>query len=97
MTRLFAGVALAALLAACATPKNASAPDKVVVQQSKVAVAVACSADTGSQPAFADTTAAIRAAPNVFERAKLYAAGRQQRIARDAKLQAGNAGCAPSR
>ncbi|MDR3512607.1 MAG: hypothetical protein P4L73_13310 [Caulobacteraceae bacterium] len=91
MTRAIIAAALCALLAACGT---ASGPDRVTIQQQLVPVAVACDADPGLRPAFADAPAAIAAAPNIFERAKLYAAGRQQHLDWEARLEASRTGCA---
>lgn len=59
----------------------------------RVPIAVKCAADPGQDPAFADTPEAIRQAADIFERVKLLLAGREQREARIAELEAANAGC----
>lgn len=78
------------LAGCCAAP--ARRPSSLV-QPVVLPVAQPCSADPGPAPAFVDTAAAIVAAPDVFVRAKIYAAGRQQRIAWEARLAAANAAC----
>jgi hypothetical protein len=77
-------------LAACAAGPR-PAPN-VVTQVETLAVPEPCSASVAA-PDFPDTAEAIRAAPNIHERAKLYAAGRQLRIAYEAELAAAIAGC----
>lgn len=91
MTRPALSLLLCAALAGCATAPVASVP--AIVQPSLVPIAEPCAIDPGPKPAFADPSAAIAAAPNIYERAKLYAAGRQQRLAWEARLEAANAGC----
>jgi hypothetical protein len=76
-------------LTACAT---ASEPTIRTVRV-EVPVAVKCATDPGPRPEYPDTDAAIAGAPNVFELAKLYRAGRGLRIAREAVLEASVAGC----
>lgn len=90
MTRLILAAVALACLAGCAAP---SGPPSPIIQRSYVPIAVPCSVDPGQEPVFADSTEAIIAAPNVLERAKIYAAGRQQRIAWEAHLAAVAAGC----
>lgn len=78
-------------LGGCAhAPPAATAP---VVQPVLVPLAQACAVDPGPRPDFPDQTAAILAAPNIFERAQLYAAGRQAHLDWEARLEAANAGC----
>lgn len=92
MTRVLLVAALCGLLAACATHPAA---DRVMLRRQFVPVAEPCSADPGPPPAFADTPAAIAAARNIYERARLYAAARQQRLDWEARLVRANAGCRP--
>jgi hypothetical protein len=91
MTKTMLSVAVCVALAACATAPEG--PQQVSVQISKVPVAEPCAANPGQQPDFPDTPAAIGAAANIFERAKLYASGRQLRLDWEARLEAANAGC----
>jgi len=90
MTRVLLSIALAALLAACATPSKG--PDTGQVTKSLIPVPVACSADPGKKPDMVDTQGNITAAKNIVERSKLYAAGRQQHLDWEARLEAAN-GC----
>lgn len=78
-----------AVLAACAAASPSTAPRVALTP-----VPVTCAVDPGAPPDFPDTEAAIRAAPDIFERAKLYAAGRLLRIGWEARLSAALAGCA---
>jgi hypothetical protein len=83
-------VGLSALtLTACAT---ASEP-RIEVREVRVPIPVKCATDPGPRPEYPDTDAAIAGAPNVFELAKLYRAGRALRIGREAELEASVAGC----
>ena len=70
------------------------APPKIVIQIEKVPTPAACDAHLGPAPAYPDTDAAIKAAPNVAERARLYAAGRKMRLSRQAETEAALAKCA---
>ena len=95
MTRAIIAIGLCAFLAACATHP---VPDQVSGTVEKdIPVAVPCSVSAGPAPDFADTDFAIAATPkgDIFGLARLYAAGRPQRLAYIAKLEAANAGCAP--
>lgn len=76
-------------LAACATDGRTQIETRVV----EVPTPVPCKINLGSEPAYPDTDAAIHAAPNVAERARLYAAGRKMRIARQAEEDAALAKC----
>ena len=76
------GILLAACIAslgACASGRSAPPPTKFEATTITIPVAVPCAAKI---PAYdgPDTAAAIEAAPDIFERAKLYAEGRQRRI-----------------
>lgn len=90
MRRLILVAAMCGLLSACATPPG---PDRVSVQTVYVPTPVPCASRAPPAPIYPDTDAAIRAAPNIYERAKLYAIGRQLRIARLSVVEAANSGC----
>lgn len=80
------------VLAACATDgvqPNLNVITKTVV----IPTPVPCKPALGPEPNY-PTTAQIVAAPNIAERAKLYAADRQMRIARAAEMTAALKGCA---
>ena len=83
--------ALCLALAACASAGPRA--DKVTIQKELVPVATPCSADPGPKPDFADSTAAIANAGDIFVLATLYAAGRQQHYEYEARLEAANEGC----
>lgn len=76
-------------VAACQT----TAEPRIEVREVRVPVAVPCATDPGPRPEYPDTDAAIAGAPNVFELAKLYRAGRALRIGREAELEAAVSGC----
>ncbi len=76
-------------VAACQT----TAEPRIEVREVLTPVAVKCATDPGPRPEYPDTDAAIAGAPNVFELAKLYRAGRALRIGREAELEASVAGC----
>ncbi|HKT54700.1 MAG TPA: hypothetical protein VJP88_09630 [Caulobacteraceae bacterium] len=78
-------------LGACASALQG--PPTAGVQISEIPIAEPCAADPGPRPEFPDTSAAITAAPDIFERAKLYASGRQMRLDWEARLEAAVAGC----
>ena len=84
-------LALAATLAACQTTPRPE--PRVEIREVKVPVAVPCAKDPGPTPAFSDTPEALRAAGDVFEKIKLLLAGRNQRDARLAEVDAAIAGC----
>lgn len=85
-----AAIIIALALAGCAT-----APQPLVVTKTvTVPVAVKCAPDPApSAPAFVDTDAAIKAAPDMFARAKLYVVGRLQHLAYEGELAAALKGC----
>lgn len=94
MTRLaiIAALILSALaLAACGT--HDPAQPTIITKTVNVPTPVACDPKLGPDPIYPDTAAAIAAAPNVAERARLYAAGRLMRQARERELQAAVVGC----
>lgn len=89
------GVTLAAMmLVGCATTDGPEPEPRVVIQRVEVPVPVPCDPAIGPEPDYPDTDAALRAAPNIFERAKLLAAGRLMRIARDVEKSVALAKCA---
>ena len=77
-------------LAACATTPPAP---QIVTKTVQVAVPVACKPAIGDTPAYPDTDAALKAAPDVFYRVSLLVAGRLERIAREAQLDAALGAC----
>lgn len=88
MTR---GLALALLLAGCATADRA--PPEPIIRTVEVHVPVddpACARGAlerlGPAPAYPDNNAALRTAIGIFEQTKLLLAGRELRIAREAAL-----------
>jgi hypothetical protein len=85
-------LAVALAVTGCAS-RSAVAPDRVSVQTVDVPVAQPCKVDVGPAPAYPDTVAAIEGAPDIFERAKLYAAGRLMRISREIVLEAAISAC----
>jgi len=84
-------LAATAFLAACAGPPKPE--PRIVTQTVEVPVPTPCAADPGPPPALPDTDAAIAAAPDIFQLAKLYAAGRQQRLDWEARLWAALVAC----
>lgn len=84
-------VVLAALaLTACATD---DAPKPITTITVKIPVNVPCVPNIGPAPAYPDTDAAVKAAPDLFARVKLIVAGRVLRIQREAELNAAIEGC----
>jgi hypothetical protein len=77
-------------LAACTTTPPAP---QIVTKTVQVAVPVACKPAVGPEPAYPDTDAALKAAPDVYQRVKLLVAGRLERIAREAELTAALGAC----
>lgn len=91
MKRALALAAVVLALGGCATTQ---APEpRLAVQKVEVPIAVACAADPGPEPAYADSPEALRQAGDIFERVKLLLAGRAQRDARLAELKGAVAGC----
>jgi len=89
IARVFACLGLLAL-AACATTPPAP---QIVTKTVQVAVPVACTPAIGAAPAYPDTDAALKAAPDVYQRVKLLVAGRLERITREAELTAALGAC----
>jgi hypothetical protein len=84
-------LAVAAALSGCAGgPRPEPAAQ---IRTVEVPVSVKCAADPGAPPAYADTPQALKAAPDIFGRAKLLLVGRVQRDGWIAQLQAALAGC----
>ncbi len=79
-------------LSACAAVPT---PDpKVIYRDNPVVVTEKCKPDPApTKPDFADSDAALKAAPNMAERARLYVIGRLQRIAYEGELEAALSGC----
>lgn len=93
MRIILAAMMLLALFGCAARP---APPDPVVpvqLQPVKEAVPVRCAPNIGPEPDYPDTDAALKAAPNLFERVKLLLAGRLLRIQRDQEKTAALDGC----
>lgn len=90
-----AAVLACLILTACATRP----PPEPIVRTIEVAVPVAtpCRVSVGPAPSYADADDALRAAGDIFEAMKLRIAGREQRQAREAILEAALEGCAGER
>lgn len=87
-------VALLACLSACACARP-PAPEPIVrTVEVLVPVPTLCRPDIGPAPQYADAPEALRQAADIFDAMKLRAAGRAQRQAREAVLQAALDGCA---
>ena len=84
-------VALAAVSACAGAPPNSPA---LQVREVKTPVAMPCTPDLGAAPAYPDTDAALKAAPDLFSRVRLMVSGRLLRIARERELNAALAACA---
>jgi len=78
------------MLSACASTPPAP---QIVTKTVQVAVPVACKPAIDTPPAYPDTDAALKAAPDVYQRVKLLVAGRLERISREAELTAALAAC----
>jgi hypothetical protein len=90
------GLVILALAAGCGLASCAGAPGgvpRIEVQTVPLPTPTPCAVDPGAPPAFPDTDAAIQAAPDIYGRAKLYAAGRLLRAAWEARLTAALKGC----
>lgn len=95
ISSVFWALGATTLAAGCAhTPTE---PPEPVVQlvEVKVPQPVPCPAlaQLGQEPAYPDTDEAIKAAPNVAERAKLYVKGRTLRVQRLAEYTAAALAC----
>jgi hypothetical protein len=92
ISRRLAALCLFMTLSACA---GGPAPEPHIEAVTvPVAVPVRCRPDLGLEPAYPDTEAALRAAPDLYGRVRLLVAGRLLRIARDARKTAALAACA---
>lgn len=89
-----AGKAFSAILllsiSACATGREPA----VRTVEVRVPVHEPCPIAEPAAPDYADDDADLKAAPNLFERVKLLAAGRLQRIAHQSELEAWGRACA---
>ena len=86
----------ALLLSGCAGRGQLTPPEPVVVtKEVQVAVPVACPAlaKLGPEPDYADTDDALRAAPDIFEQARILAKGRLQHIKRTSEYIAARVAC----
>ena len=92
MIRRLAVLFSCAILTGCAS--TPAPPAAIVTQPVDTPVPVRCAPDLGPEPAYPDTDAALRAAPDLFRRVQLLVAGRLLRIARDAEKSAALAQCA---
>lgn len=84
------------VLAGCAGRASLTPPEPVVVTKTvNVATPVPCAAlaKLGPEPDYADTDAALRAAPDIFEQARLLSKGRLQRIKRGSEYIAARVAC----
>lgn len=88
LRRLAPLAALPLILTACATPEP-----RIITRTVEVPVSVPCAVSV-TEPAYVDTDEAIAGAANLFELAKLYAAGRLQRIGALGEYRAAVNGCA---
>lgn len=79
-----AAAAMAASLAACKTTGDVDPQPVVRTVEVKVPVVVPCKAleQLGGEPLYPDTNAALQAAADIFEQARLLMAGRLMRIQR---------------
>jgi hypothetical protein len=86
-----ASLAFTLCLAACA-----SAPPlaPVEVQTVRIPAPIGCAPAVGAAPAYPDTDAALKAAPDLFSRVRLLVAGRRLRMAREGELSAALSACA---
>ena len=79
-----------AALAACAGAPGGGPAVRTVT----LPTPIACRADVGAPPGYPDTDGALRAAPDLFARVRLLAAGRLLRMVRERELMAALDGCA---
>lgn len=86
--RPWAAAAIGLTLTACAT-----APEpRIITRTVEIPIAVPC-AEEVKEPDYVDTDEAIAGAPNQYELAKLYRAGRLQRIGALGEYRAAVSGC----
>lgn len=87
-------ILLVVLLVGCAGQQERPEPEVRTVEV-KVEVPIRCKAldDLGAEPEYPDTDAALKAAPNIFERTKLLVRGRLLRVGRLGQYQAARASC----
>jgi hypothetical protein len=84
-----------ALLQGCASAPPRAAVADVQIKTVTQLVAKPCATDAGPAPIYVDNRKALNDAANIYERAKLMAAGQAQRIAREIQLTSANSGCKP--
>lgn len=88
LRRLAPLAALPLILTACAT-----APEpRIITRTVEVPVSVPCAVSV-TEPAYVDTDEALAGAGSVYDLAKLYRAGRLQRLAALGEYRAAVAGC----
>ena len=94
MTDLIQRAVLAGALAGLAACAGAPVPSPVMqVREVATPIAVTCAPDVGAAPAYPDSDAALKAAPDLFARVRLLVSGRLLRIARERELGAALAAC----
>lgn len=86
-------IAAVSLLAACSTTPKTRPEPVVRTVEVQVPVPVSCPVTEPAEVAYPDSRTAIRSAPNIAERARLYAAGRPLREATEAELRAALRAC----
>jgi hypothetical protein len=82
-------VVLCLALASCGHMRE----PRIVTRDVVIEKPVPCKVKAPAAPSYPDTDAAIAAAPDVFERGKLFIAGRLMRIAHEAQLRAALRAC----
>jgi hypothetical protein len=87
--RICSILAVSLTCAACATVPE----PRILTREVKVMVPVPCAVAPPAKPTYADTPEAVRGAPNLAERLKLFLAGREQRDGYIIGLEASVAGC----
>jgi hypothetical protein len=84
------GLCLLTLVGACASDHD----PRPAIRTVDVPVAASCAPALPPAPAYPDTDAALRAAPDLFARVRLLVAGRLMRMAREGELSAALSACA---
>jgi hypothetical protein len=94
MICVFRPIAVAAILSFLAACAGVRTPQPVVqVREVQTPVAVTCTPPLGAAPAYPDTDAALKTAPDVFARVRLLVSGRLLRLARERELNAALVAC----
>ena len=86
-------IAAVSLLAACQTAPKALPEPIFRTVEVQIPIAVPCPVTEPPVVAYPDSRSAIRSAPNIAERARLYAAGRPLREATEDELRAALRAC----